>query len=238
MLNKNKIALVLGTMCFALTCGICVQIRTVKNYSTSVSNNYKENALRGEVLKYKEKYDNKYASLEKMQNELEKERKEATKDDSTLKEKEEKIKQGNKLLGLEEVSGPGVIVKLADAKKDINNILDPSSIMVHDLDILSVINELENAGAEAISINDHRILPTSGIICAGNIVEVNGEKVGAPFVIKAIGLPEQLAAINRPYGYLDILKSYGIRAELRQSNNITIPKHMGTVKFNYAKTIN
>ena len=238
MLNKKIISIVLGTMCLALTTGICVQMRTVKNSSTAVSNNYKENNLRAEVLKTKEKYENSLKDLEKAQKELEKERENITKDNDELKAKEEEIKDGNKILGLEDVTGPGVIIKITDAKKDFNSMLDPSSFIVHDLDILNVINELKNAGAEAISINDQRLVPTSGIICGGNIIIVNKEKVGAPFIIKAIGLPEQLAALNRINGCLDILKSYGIGAELRQVNNLTIPKYSGTIKYDFAKTIN
>ena len=237
MLNKKMISVVLGIMCFALTLGICVQIRTVKGSNSTVSINYKENNLRAEVLKYKEKYENKYKELEKAEKTLEKERQNATQNNSELEQKEEEIKQGNKILGLAEVTGPGVIVTLTDSKKDINSALDPSALIVHDLDVLSVINELKNAGAEAISINDQRIVPTSGIICGGNIIDVNNEKVGAPFVIKAIGLPEQLAALNRPGGYLERLKNDSIGVELKKSNNIIIPKYTGTLTYNYAKTV-
>ena len=52
-------------MWFLLTLGICEQKKTVKNSNSTVSNNYEENSLRAEVLKYKEKYDNKYKELEK-----------------------------------------------------------------------------------------------------------------------------------------------------------------------------
>ena len=62
MLNKKIISIVLGIMCFALTLGICVQTRTVKNSNSTVSNNYEENNLRAEVLKYKEKYDSSMSS--------------------------------------------------------------------------------------------------------------------------------------------------------------------------------
>ena len=213
-----------------------MQIRTVKESNSTVSNNYEENSLRAEVLKYKEKYDNKYKELEKAEKELEKQRQNATQNNSDLESKEEEIKQGNKILGLSEVTGPGVIVTLSDSKKDISSALDPSSLVVHDLDVLSVINELQNAGAEAISINDQRIVPTTGIICGGNIIDINQEKVGAPFVIKAIGLPKQLAALSRPGGYLETLKGYSIGVELKKSNNITIPKYSGTLTYNYAKT--
>ena len=57
MTNKKKVSLVLGVMCFALTVGICVQIKTVKNINSTISQNYEENNLRADVLKYKEKYD-------------------------------------------------------------------------------------------------------------------------------------------------------------------------------------
>ena len=106
------------------------------------------------------------------------------------------------------------------------------------MDVLSVINELKNAGAEAISINDQRIVPTTGIICGGNIIDINGQKVGAPFEIKAIGLPEQLAALERTGGYLELLKSYSIEVSLKKSNNITIPKYTGTINYQYAKSVN
>ena len=69
----------------------------------------------------------------------------------------------------------------------------------------------------------------------GNIIDVNGEKVGAPFVIKAIGLPEQLAGLSRPGGYLEILKNASVGAELKKSNNITIPKYTGVINYQYMK---
>lgn len=237
-MNKKSIALVLGIMCFLLTLGICVQMKTVKSNNSTVGSNYEENNLRAEVLKYKERYDNKYKELEKAEEELEKERESSTKNDEELKSKEEQISEGNKIIGMTDVTGQGVIITLSDSKKDISSSLNPSDLIVHDIDILSVINELKNAGAEAISINEQRLTPKSGIVCGGNIIDINGEKVGAPFEIKAIGLPEQLAALNRPGGYLSVLKEYNIGVELKKSNNITIPKYAGTFNYQYAKEIN
>lgn len=237
MQNKKVIAVVLGVMCFALTAGICIQMRTVKGTNSVVSNNYEENNLRAEVLRYKERYDNMVKDLTNAEAELEKERERATQNDTALKEKEQEITKGNKVIGLTEVTGPGVIVTLGDSKKDASTSLDPSMLLVHDTDVLSVINELKNAGAEAISINDQRIVSTTGIICGGNIIDINGEKVGAPFEIKAIGLPEQLAALDRPNGYLDILRGWSIEAKLEKSNSITIPKYTGTITYQYAKSI-
>lgn len=237
MNHKRIISIVLGIMCFALTLGICVQIKTVQGTNSTVSQNYEENNLRAEVLKYKERYENKYRELEKAEEELEKERENSTKDNEDLENKEKEIQQGNKMIGLTEVTGPGVIVTLSDSKRDASSVLNANSLIVHDGDILSVINELKNAGAEAISINDQRLVPTSSIVCGGNIIQINGEKIGAPFVIKAIGLPEQLAALERPGGYLEILKGYSIEVDFKKSNNITIPKYTGVISYKYAQSV-
>ena len=236
-MDKKLVSVVLGVMCFALSLGICVQIRTVKNSNSTVSQNYEENNLRAEVLKYKEKYENKYKELEEAEKDLETERQNSTQNNQELEQKEEEIKQGNKMIGLTEVTGPGIIVTLSDSKKDSNSVLNPNTLLVHDSDVLSVINELKNAGAEAISINGQRLVPTSSISCGGNIIDINGEKIGAPFEIKAIGLPEQLSALSRQGGYLEILESASIGVELKKSNSITIPKYTGIIEYNYAKTL-
>ena len=239
MKDKKAISIVLGIMCFALTAGIFIQVRTVENSNYAVSQNYQENNLRSEVLKYKERYDNRYKELERAQKDLEEEKKTSTQNDSELEKKEEEIKNANKIIGLVEVTGPGVTITLSDSKKDASSVLDPSSLLVHDADVLCIINELKNAGAEAICINDQRIVPTSSIICGGNIIQINGEKVGAPFIIKAIGFPEQLmGALSRQNGYIDILKKASVEVDLKKTNNITIPKYTGVLTYKYAETVN
>ena len=235
-MNKMKISIVLGIMCFALTFAIVVQIKTVEGTNSAVSQNYEENNLRAEVLKYKEKYDNKFKELEKLEKELEKERENVTKNNSELENSENEIKNGNKITGLTEVTGPGIIVTLRDGQS-IASTLNPSTLIVHDLDILSVINELKNAGAEAISINDQRVVTTTGISCRGNTIDINGEKVGAPFIIKAIGLPEYLSGITRAGGYIEYLKRDGVEVKVEKSNRITIPKYAGVINFKYLKNI-
>ena len=82
MKSKKVISIVLGLMCFALTLGICVQLKTVKGSNTVISQNYEENNLRAEVLRYKEKYDNKYKELERAEEELEEERQKSTENNS------------------------------------------------------------------------------------------------------------------------------------------------------------
>ena len=235
-MNKEKIGLVLGITCAFLVYGICVKIKTINSTNSSYITSNTVNNLRDEVLKNKEKYDNKYEELEKTEAALEKERESTTSNNGELSNLEEQIKEGNKLLGLTEVTGEGVIVTLKDnTTTSPNSLLDNNDLVVHDMDVLSVINELKNAGAEAIAINDQRLINTTGIVCDGNVIQINGQKIGAPFEIKAIGLSEQLAALSRPGGYLSILQQYGIGTELVKSKSITIPKYTGSINFKYAQ---
>lgn len=226
MTNNKKIALVLGTMCFALTAGICIQIKTVKNFNSKVSQNYEENNLRAEVLKYREKYESLLEETEVIDDQLKQEIEKATENNSELEEYKNKINEGNKIIGLTEVKGAGVIITVADS--DVDSQL---ATLVHDIDILKIVNELKNAGAEAISINEQRVILTTSIICGGNIININGERIGSPFEIKAIGAPEVLANLKRPGGYLSILEEKNIKVSLKQDNNITIPKYSGVLNF-------
>ena len=241
-MNKKVISLILGLMCMLLSYGIAAQIKTINGTGSTMSTNAKENELRDAVLKSKEKYDNLYRELEEAENELEAERTNATQNNTELTDLENEIKNGNKVLGLSEVTGNGLIITIDDNQDiSLNNWLaDPNLLLVHDTDLISVVNELKNAGAEAISINEQRLITTSAIECDGNIIKVNGEKVGAPFTIKAIGLPEVLINVDRFGGYLDYLRDtryLKVSVErMTDKKTITILKYTGIIKFQYAES--
>ncbi len=237
MTNKKIISIILGIMCLALTLGIVIQIRTIKNTNSIIGQNQEANDLRDEILRYKERYDNKFKELETAEKELEKERENATQNDTELEEAQQKITAGNKITGMTEVTGTGVIITLSDGKGVAASTLNPSQLIVHDLDVLSVVNELINAGAEAISINDQRWVLTTAISCRGNTIDINGERIGAPFTIKAIGLPEYLSGLERVGGYLEYMKQDGVGVKLEKSNSITIPKYSGVINFEYIQNV-
>lgn len=236
MNKKMKISLILGGMCVALSCGIAIQVRTISRIGTTTSRNSTENELRDAILRTKENYDNLYANEEKAEKLLEDERKSATENNSELAEIQENIKTLSTQLGLTDVTGKGVIIKVDDAM--VQSTFDPNSTIVHAEDLISIVNELKNAGAEAISINNQRVILTTPIICGGNIININGERIGSPFEIKAIGSPEALANLSRPGGWLSKLEKRGIKVSaIKKSNSITIPKYSGVLNFKYITNI-
>ena len=101
--------------------------------------------------------------------------------------------------------------------------------------MLTVVNELKAAGAEAISINGQRIIATSAIRCVGPVIQVNYQKVAAPFEIKAIGNAQYLeSAMTIKNGVVDLLKEYGVSVTVSRQNNVEIPKYEGEQNFKNA----
>ena len=139
--------------------------------------------------------------------------------------------------GLTDVEGPGVTVVLEDSTQ-ANVTGDEADYLIHDNDILSVINELRSAGAEAISLNGERILATSEVRCTGAVVTVNGRRYAAPYVIFAIGDPDTLySALTMRNGVVDILSQWGITVRVTASDQLLIPAYSGTVDYQYAKPV-
>lgn len=234
-MNKNRIAITLGIMCFLLTTAICVQIKTMNSANSTVSKTLADNGLRDEVLRMKEKYDSTYSNLENAQKDLEKVRQEATQNDSTAEGKEQELKENNMILGNTDVTGEGVEIILQDATKTSNS-LNLSAQLIHYGDIQWVVNELRNAGAEAIEVNGQRIVNSSAITCEGNIIKINGERIGSPFIIKAIGSKSLLyGALERAGSILDEIRYAGNTAKVTKQDNITISKYSGVIKYEYLK---
>lgn len=145
-------------------------------------------------------------------------------DKSVLDLMEYELKYYKMLSGYSTVTGPGVIIRISDSERELESGQNPNDLIVHDIDILRVLNDFKKAGAEAISINGERVLPGSKIKCSGATITVNETTYGQPFIIKAIGNIDMLkAAVISPDSYASLLKDvYGINVEIEEKINITI----------------
>jgi len=126
--------------------------------------------------------------------------------------------------GLVEVSGPGVLVTVAG----------PVSV----LDLQDLVNELRNAGAEALALNDQRLIAWSSIATDGEQVMVDGQPVPAPYHLSAIGNPETLrAALLRPGGLVPLLQEANpsIVVTVKESDSLTLPVYRQGLEFVYAE---
>ena len=134
--------------------------------------------------------------------------------------------------------GPGVTIILEDSSQ-ANVTGNEADYLIHDNDLLSVINELRSAGAEAISLNGERYPGHQrGALHWRGGVTVNGRRYAAPYVVFAIGDPDTLySALTMRNGAVDVLSQWGITVKVTASDQLLIPKYNGTVEYQYAKPI-
>ena len=138
--------------------------------------------------------------------------------------------------GLTSMTGEGVIVKMDDSKQNARAGENQNLYIIHDDDILRVINELRAAGAEALCVNGQRLIGTSEVRCAGPTLSVNNVRSSAPFEIRAIGNKKNLEnALTMRGGVAETLKVWGIHLEIVASDSVYVPPYRGVIRFDYAK---
>ena len=229
-MDKNKIAITLGIVCFILTASICVQINTVKSTNSTVAQTFTENNLRDEVLKWKEKYDNISNDLNNAEKELAKIRENSTKNDSSSSAKEAEITLNNNLLGKTDLMGQGIEMTLKDdpdaTRESIGVFDDISDHIIHDADLRYIVNELKNAGAEAISVNGERIVSTSYIsVVDYNRILIDEKRITSPYEIKAIGDKKYLESMLTIKGGFKDRFEKQLKIEYTLDDNVIIPAY-------------
>ena len=144
--------------------------------------------------------------------------------------------------GLTAVSGPAVRVTLDDAPETvIGTGVDPDLLVVHQQDIQAVVNALWRGGAEAMTIQDQRVVSTTGIKCVGNTVVLHGVPHAPPYVITAIGdqqrLREALASSEPVQIYRQYVEAYGLVYRERSPAEVTLQAYEGSVDLQYAEPV-
>jgi uncharacterized protein YlxW (UPF0749 family) len=140
------------------------------------------------------------------------------------------------LTGTKDVQGQGVVLYLSPNKNILGN--DLTMDRITDKHLVYIVNELIAAGAEAVSINNIRITPRTGIRNSGNNIRINEENVSPleRITIKAIGDKELLAGTLAFPGVLSEFDSVS-KYTYEKLDNITINKYNKSFKFEFAKPV-
>lgn len=145
----------------------------------------------------------------------------------------ETLQQVKAFAGLTEVEGPGVVITLKDNPKAVDSGMGGSDDIIHDIDVLKVVNELWAAGAEAIAVNKHRIAGTSSFRCVGPIIHVDNVPVSSPVRIQALGDSDTLTgALQLPLGVLaEIRQTDAAMATIEKVQKQRLPAYSGATTF-------
>ena len=228
MLNKNITMIIsIGCVSLILTMLMFTQFKTVDETDIVAIETMRETELRTELANWKTKYEEIDLELQEREKRIADYKEELSNDaDSSILLSNE-VKEAETYLGYTDVQGEGIVITLSD--KDIYEI--------EYWELLELVNELNAAGAEAISINGERIVSTSDITLVNNsIILVNLAKISGPYEVKAIGDRKYLeSSLTIKNGYIDRVRANGKGIEYTLEDKIVITGYDGELNLKYSQ---
>ncbi|MBO5397562.1 MAG: DUF881 domain-containing protein [Clostridia bacterium] len=227
MKGKYTMIISIGFAALILTAIMFTQFKTVEQTDITAIETMRETELRTELADWKTKYDELEEKLNETESKINEYQAEVSnsKESSNVLDKE--LAETNMYLGYTKLQGEGIEITLSDNEyKTIDR-----------WDLLQLVNELKLAGAEAISINNERIVSTTEIATVGvQFILINGNRIPAPFTVKAIGDKKYLeSAITIKGGYIDEMKVNEKTVDYTVKDLIEIPAYSGKINFEYAE---
>lgn len=223
MLNARQGQIAITLVCVVLGFMLALQFRTTQDVRSTVS------------FQRVEELTQRITQTERQRDQLQQQLNEVRASGGTSSAESERIRMEAGIVALQ---GPGMTITIDDSKRVVKPGENPNLYLIHDDDLLKVINELWAAGAEAISINGQRLIASSEIRCAGPTLSVNNTRYAPPYEIRAIGEPETLDnALKMRGGVMETLQFWGIQVVTKKQDYIVVPAYKGTFRFDYAKPV-
>ena len=216
----------LGVICVLLVSVVFVQVKTVDVIENSGVTAMRESELRSELASWKDKNEEIENTIKENQKSIEEYKNQTQTEQGAIGLLNQDLQKAYMSLGYTNVKGQGIEITVSDGNKRVTY-----------GDLLVLVNELKYAGAEAISINDERIVSTTDIVdVQSKFILVNTQRVMSPYVVKAIGDSKYLeSAINIRSGIKDELEAEGKSVSYVLSDNVLINKYSGNLEINYAE---
>ena len=236
-INKKEtliLSVTLGIITVVLVTSIFIQFRTVNESKELNLDTLRDDEMKTQIASYKSKYEETMEQYTANQNKIQEYNTAMSENAETTEIVDKELNQAKTLLGLTDVKGSGVIVTLTDTEEALYTYTAD--------DLLQLINELKYAGAEAISINDNRIINLTDIaMISDNLIVMNGgnTRISSPYVVKAIGDQKYLTSTlsMKNSGYIDQMEANGMKIELEQKDNIEIKAYTGELDSKYMKEV-
>ncbi len=229
--TKIVMAISIGLSALILTMVIFIQFKTIDETDVAAIETMRETELRTELESWKTKFEEVEQKYKDVQGTIAEYSNELTTNKDASKLIETELEQTKDYLGLTKLKGEGIEITLKDNEDRI----------IEYTDLLSLVNELKAAGAEAISINGERIVSRSEItLVEFRLIVINTRRISEPFVVTAIGNKTYLeSAITIKGGYIDKTKAAGKTIEYKVLDSVSVPAYNmengKQLQFDYAK---
>jgi uncharacterized protein YlxW (UPF0749 family) len=237
---KKNLHLSMVLVCIVLGFLLATSFNTQKKNSEALNTPRKKNLI-SSVQELEKQRDVLKSQVESNRDQISKYEKRAAENQGIQTAFSKELEKVRLIAGLTDVKGSGLIITLADNPKYPQDD-DPNNYVIHDYDIRIAVNSLWAGGAEAISVNDQRLISTSSVRCAGSTILLNANRLVTPYVIKAVGNPARmLDAINDDDNsrrlFNEVMTYYGLTAEIKQSNDVSIKGYSGGLLVENASVI-
>ncbi len=227
--GKITISIVVFFITVMLVSSMFIQFRTVEKTNSMGIDSMRENELRQEIVSWKNKYNEIDEKLQSNNQKIEEYTNTIQNNQQASELIDNELKEYNMLVGKTNVTGDGVVLKLIDTLEQSFS----ASNLVY------LVNELKYAGAEAISINNQRIINSTDIVSINNnqYILVNGERIVSPYEVKAIGNKDELDKILNfeNDGFVPYYRSKGYTLDINFQSNVKIPSYDKEIILKYIK---
>lgn len=236
--RKGKIvmSISIGCVVFILVVVMFTQFKTVQEIDITGIETMREAELRTELATWKSKYEEVLDKTEETENKIEEYTTEIENNNDLTELLTSEVEEAKNYAGYTDVEGKGIIITLEDT--------DDSQIVASDL--ITLVNELKAAGAEAISVNGERVVASTDFVDINyqyifmntNSVSNGVLRISSPYVVKAIGDQKYLeSSITIKYGYLDSMEANNKQVSYTLSDNVIVEKYSGDLAYEYATDV-
>ena len=235
--SKGFFFVFIATIILGALISMNLNFKGIQSYSQLNATEY-QNAIEERATLYKAIGNLKEDNTEK-KDKIRKYENNYTKNDKILDDMKAQISDYEMFIGLNKLEGPGIILKINDGTTNalVENTDEINNKLLHDNDMALILNELRAAGAEAISVNKHRVVPWSGVTCSWAFIGFDdGGMEYAPFNIYAIGDPEKLkAALLEDGSHVRELMFRKLSVEIEKIDKIIMPPTTANSNVKYMK---
>lgn len=236
--DKKIVIITIGIICFLLTTIIFMQFKVVQETEETNLDVMQEAELRQALANWKSKFDETKEKYDEVQNTLATYKQETSTDSKAKQALELELESLEMALGKTNVEGEGITITLTE--KNQNELTENEEITpINAEDLIYIVNYLKDAGAEAISINDERIVNTTHIVDVEGAIKINSKYLRTSnYTIKAIGNSNYLeSSIFGKGGYAEQLSITGINAQSQKSTKIQIAAFSGEFETKYIEEV-
>ncbi|MFI5647308.1 DUF881 domain-containing protein [Kitasatospora sp. NPDC051705] len=217
--------LVVALLLFSLGLALAIQVRSTNDHHSQL-----RGARQEDLVRILDELDSRQQRLQQEKAELEQSLAKLENSSNQAKEAQEQTRKKTTELGVlagtVKATGPGIVLTVDD----------PQGQVKADM-LLDTLQELRAAGAEAIQINDVRVVVNTYFTdLSGGGVQIDGKKVSQPYRFTVVGNPQDLTpALNIPGGVVRTLESHQARATIAQQQKVVVDALVDLKTPQYAK---